>query len=1036
MAGKYISEPGDVIDFQERLVSVPGYRHSTNVFPNVESSADALASVLSTGGYKGNDWEFRPDLTPTICAVTSLDRVYSVPWTEEYKRTLGAAMRSGLAPDGTRYKWVAHSTVGADKAVADKAFGFISNLDDWDDSMLSHYLNNQHLCKGSDKEESDDAGSLGFMSLWHCASRTTDFQNWKDCTRSACPGSDLDRPGYSRIRPCPLHSPMSYCGIDALVSPLSHIKNMEALRAMGMQDWFYRDMMTMSEICWKMEKTGVKVDLPYVIKTNAIMDEKKDAMFEFTGAGKKREYALFNPRSSAQTIEWFDKNGIKLSNTRFKTVAEAVDTYAKKEGFINGAKSLEDNPELPVSTGLQQLITLKQYKTEGKGLDPWFSEKYFGDEYHAALKTLGIDSIYDVKDKVIFSEMLRMLSEHSYVHPRFVLTGTSTGRLSSSGPNLQNVPRRGVFGELVRQAILPHDPSSQDLIKSDFSQLEFRIVLYLAGEPYTGADVFNWMVEQTGDNLFNAAKEFDPVKYAKDPFKAARDITKSVAHGCVTGDHEILTRSGWIKIDDWKGQDIAEWSTSGIEFKQPLKYHRYAPTSVYSVTGPAFSQSVTSNHRFPVLSSGTWKGRVYNTWRDDTVESWEDFKTGRIPVAGKHENDEVYEDLDLLQAIAIQADGTRIDSQTWRFHVKKDRKVKRLTLLFGEEPTLYKDGTYGLTVKFNSPLLSDDKKLTWEFLRTSVRQKELCLEEATLWDGSRLKTSQVYRNSCIQSVDVIQTLAHLSGHQSKVNSSGVGGFEGSTKEVFTVSINNRSFAAKEVLKISQVSDQEVYCFTTDSGYFLVRHNGHISVTGNSNYGEGLVLLSPVELDQRKNQALIKAGALKVYKDWEFFGKIVAFTGANMAERLFGDKSEKNRIRALALQDVYFDRFSIIRKWQKSVLNFVQDNRYVQSPTGRFLRLFGTPDEIAKVAIAFLGQGVGADHVQGIMLRFYRELGMVPNLQIHDELVFSIPKTLTNPQAVDMIRLMNGETNRLPGFTCPIEANRGVNWKEMDLIYKG
>ena len=96
--------------------------------------------ALATGGLKGNDWEFRPDYTPTIVSVTSLDRVFSAPWDNSLRERLRKPFLDGVAPDGTRYHWVAHSTVGADKAVVDKVYNATTSLDDWSDSMLSHYL--------------------------------------------------------------------------------------------------------------------------------------------------------------------------------------------------------------------------------------------------------------------------------------------------------------------------------------------------------------------------------------------------------------------------------------------------------------------------------------------------------------------------------------------------------------------------------------------------------------------------------------------------------------------------------------------------------------------------------------------------------------------------------------------------------------------------------------------------------------------------------------------------------------------------------
>ncbi len=68
------------------------------------------------------------------------------------------------------------------------------------------------------------------------------------------------------------------------------------------------------------------------------------------------------------------------------------------------------------------------------------------------------------------------------LHACFNQTVTSTGRLSSSNPNLQNIPIRTELGKSIRKAFLPTAPGGC-IISADYSQIELRVMAHLSGDP-------------------------------------------------------------------------------------------------------------------------------------------------------------------------------------------------------------------------------------------------------------------------------------------------------------------------------------------------------------------------------------------------------------------------------------------------------------------------------------------------------------------------------------------------------------------------
>lgn len=87
------------------------------------------------------------------------------------------------------------------------------------------------------------------------------------------------------------------------------------------------------------------------------------------------------------------------------------------------------------------------------------------------------------KLKSTYADSLPLLlnPETGRIHTSYNQTVTATGRLSSSDPNLQNIPVRGELGQRFRQAFIPEE--SHFFLSADYSQIELRVLAHLSEDP-------------------------------------------------------------------------------------------------------------------------------------------------------------------------------------------------------------------------------------------------------------------------------------------------------------------------------------------------------------------------------------------------------------------------------------------------------------------------------------------------------------------------------------------------------------------------
>lgn len=187
--------------------------------------------------------------------------------------------------------------------------------------------------------------------------------------------------------------------------------------------------MPLMRLLYEMEINGIRVDREYL--------EELRSKFAAISEGKEtelQEQGLDNPRSPKQVLEWLDENGLGLSSSDKRILQYHI-----------------ENPLVKL---------LLEYRESHKLLTT----------YAEPLLEL---STADGRIRTSFNQVTYEKTEDQW-------KGIRTGRLSSSNPNLQNIPSRSDTGKLIRRGFVPD--TGYELICADFEQIEYRLLAHFAND--------------------------------------------------------------------------------------------------------------------------------------------------------------------------------------------------------------------------------------------------------------------------------------------------------------------------------------------------------------------------------------------------------------------------------------------------------------------------------------------------------------------------------------------------------------------------
>lgn len=124
--------------------------------------------------------------------------------------------------------------------------------------------------------------------------------------------------------------------------------------------------------------------------------------------------------------------------------------------------------------------------------------------------------------------LLEKVRESGRVHTRFNQAVAATGRLSSSEPNLQNIPIRTEYGRQIRRAFIP--AAGHVFLSADYSQIDLRVLAHVSGDPAMGAAF------RRGEDIHAAtARDIFHLGPADPVTDEQRRVAKSVNFGIVYG---------------------------------------------------------------------------------------------------------------------------------------------------------------------------------------------------------------------------------------------------------------------------------------------------------------------------------------------------------------------------------------------------------------------------------------------------------------------------------------------------------------------
>lgn len=626
-----------------------------------------------------------------------------------------------------------------------------------------------------------------------------------------------------------------------------------------------------------------------------------------------------------------------------------------------------------------------------------------------------------------------ILNPDNTLHGSFLIHGTVTGRLSSRNPNLQNMPRDTTAKDIKYMFVCP---KGKVMMQLDYSQAELRVVAGWSQDK----QMLEWFRVGHDIHLATACKKYkisyeDAYKiYSNedDPNYKTWKVRRKQAK-CYSGDTEILTPTGWQRLDSYDGKSLVaqyNFDTEEISWVKPSAYGKVISKNNYTYKSRTVSLDVTSTHKTLFVTRHQKKIRT-------------DFKnlvnkSGYMPVAGKVNFE--FEDENLTRFLAMFTADGNIKNQ-WekiRFGFSKEHKANRcrelLALCNIDYTEAIRNGKHYFCIikKTNQPLyqwlsnwVSMGKELSWECL--SHISGKIYLEEAQYWDSNiSNKTGYVSFSTVVkQTAQVMQAMGHMNGIMVSFSETKVGD---RTRYHLGYNLRRDTHLTRVALNNSILTKTEggrdMWGVTVDDHNLLVRKDNKIVLSGNT-IGFGVLY------QQGPN---------------------------HLKESLSTPDHKATKEEAIEFLDEWFDTFPRIRKFVKKQQKFAEEHGYVVSPFGRKRRLpearnkreQGKYAKALRDAVNAPIQGTASDFAlfSSILIREQIMQGKLPASieqigTIHDSIMFYLDPKDMNDEVVDHLFNICKDPDtqkyfgfKLKGITMAVDFELGLRWSKLKGYKRG